>query len=115
MEGADSIVASRVTLAEVRRVLSRIPREDGKRSALIARAREQFAARAITWEIIDVTETIWNRVEESFPHEPVGTMDAVHLATGLLWRERLGDLHMLSTDQRIVENWKAFGLPVVLS
>jgi predicted DNA-binding protein (UPF0278 family) len=52
-------------------------------------------------------------VTQTFPREPVRTLDAIHLATALLHAAEIGALVVLSIDQRVRANADALGLAVV--
>jgi len=43
---------------------------------------------------------------------PIGTLDAIHLATALLWRERAGTLEMATHDAALGAAARAFGFHV---
>lgn len=47
-----------------------------------------------------------------FPHEPVRTLDALHLATALMFHEAHRALTVVSVDEGIRENAVALGLSV---
>jgi hypothetical protein len=45
---------------------------------------------------------------------PLGTVDAVHLATALIWRDRIGPLPILAThDEALGAAAQAFGFDVL--
>ena len=47
-------------------------------------------------------------------HMPLGTLDAVHLATALIWRDRMGPLPALAThDAALGSAARAFGFEVL--
>lgn len=53
------------------------------------------------------------RAAQPFP-TTLGTLDAIHLSTALLWRERTGEALTLAThDGALALGARAFGLPVV--
>ena len=60
----------------------------------------------------DLSERVLVRARAAVPSEPIRTLDALHLATALIFREALGDLRMLSFDERIRDNAHALGIPV---
>ncbi len=41
-------------------------------------------------------------------------LDAIHLATALRFQELVGRVALLSTDDRVLGNWRALGLAVAL-
>lgn len=71
-------------------------------------------ARAATrWTVIEVSPDVATRAEARFPVEPVGTFDALHLASALFLRAIFPDLALLTTDARIRENAARLGLAVL--
>ena len=60
----------------------------------------------------DMTDLVLDRASRTFPVEPVGTLDAIHLATALEFHAALGSLTMLSLDERIRANAAALGMEV---
>ena len=53
------------------------------------------------------------RARGSFPVEPVRALDALHLATAVILREKLGPIAMLSFVQRIRDNAPLLGLELL--
>ncbi|TVR90853.1 MAG: hypothetical protein EA428_07160 [Spirochaetaceae bacterium] len=58
-----------------------------------------------------MTPEIQRRAAESFPVEPLRSLDALHLATALSFLELYSDLRVLSFDTRILDNLGALGVP----
>jgi uncharacterized protein len=64
-------------------------------------------------EVIDVTAAVLARAAQPPPTE-LGTLDAIHLATALLWREQSGrGLVMATHDTALAIAARASGLEVV--
>ena len=59
-----------------------------------------------------VAEPILSRVRQTFPREPVRTLDAIHLATVLMHTAEVGAPIVLSVDQQVRANAQALGLAV---
>jgi hypothetical protein len=76
-------------------------------------ARAHAYLRAIAWrtEASELDQAIFDRVIQRFPVEPVRTLDALHLASILRWAEQ-GPLEVLTCDERVMLNARAFGLAV---
>lgn len=105
-------VTSALTLAEAERAVIRAraagrlgPREE--RSAL--RDFQRFARRC---SIISVTADILTRAGRPFPVEPVRTLDAIHLATIELMGETPQLVTVVTRDERVARNARAFGYAV---
>ena len=63
--------------------------------------------------LLPLTDHILKKAEQSMPL-PVGSLDGIHLATALLWREKHGDDFFFAThDQELGLVAKAYGLGVI--
>jgi len=60
-------------------------------------------------EVIVVTSAVLARAAQPMP-TALGTLDAMHLATVLLWRERAADLVMATHDAGLAKAARASGL-----
>ncbi|MBI2893870.1 MAG: type II toxin-antitoxin system VapC family toxin [Deltaproteobacteria bacterium] len=112
--GAERVVTSRLTLAEVRRVLLRAVVTKTLGAAQAAQARAAFGVELPSWDIVEITEEVWLRAEQRFPVEPVRTLDALHLATALQIGDVVGGVRMLSVDHRVLDNWRELGMTEAL-
>jgi predicted nucleic acid-binding protein len=64
-------------------------------------------------ELVEVTSPVLARAAQPLPTE-LGTLDAIHLATALLWSERIGaGLVMATHDVALGTAARASGLRVV--
>ena len=59
-----------------------------------------------------VTDEVLTRTGESFPIEPLRTLDAVHIATAEFHSREIRSATVLSFDVRVRENAEATGLAV---
>lgn len=109
----DRAVASALTEVECLRTLDRLARRDAlspddhsERRAAVFRVLEAC-------EVVDVTRTILRRASEPFP-TPLGTLDAIHLATALAWREMTTERISFAThDRELALAASAMGLEVI--
>jgi uncharacterized protein len=63
-------------------------------------------------ELVLLRPPVLSRAAEPMPM-PVGTLDAIHLATALLWRDRMGPLPEMAThDTTLGAAARAFGFDV---
>jgi predicted nucleic acid-binding protein len=89
------------------RLHARLPDED------LAVRREAVFRLTEEMEIVELSGVVLNRASQPLP-TPLGTLDAIHLATALLWRERGGpDLVMATHDAALGVAARAFGIGVV--
>ncbi len=64
-------------------------------------------------EVVEITRPVLARVAQPLP-TTLGTLDAIHLATALLWQERSGANHVVAThDQALAIAARASGMKVV--
>jgi len=63
-------------------------------------------------DLVLVRPPVLSRASEPLP-APIGTLDAIHLATALIWRERMGGLPTMAThDSGLGMAARAFGFNV---
>jgi predicted nucleic acid-binding protein len=65
-----------------------------------------------SWVTLEMTGRVLDRASARFPEDPVRTLDALHLATALMFHEAHGALTIVSLDERIRDNATALGLSV---
>ncbi len=109
---AERVVASTLTSVECARAVAR-----GVISERLGPADELAALRLLdmvsaSWVTLEMTGRVLDRACARFPHEPVRTLDALHLATAMMFHEAHGKLTMVSSDERIRDNAAGLGLSV---
>ena len=96
------LITSRLSLVETARALIRLRMEGVPETTLAVAAREidSLWARCAIWQLsVGVCEL----AAQLAPLSPLRTLDALHLATYMLARRRLGDeVSLLSTDERLL-------------
>ena len=108
----DALVSNELIAVEAARTIDRL-RLQGSLTAEEAAVR----VRAVNeWlEAIDLVllrTPVLNRAGEPMPM-PLGTLDALHLATALIWRDRMGSLPTIAThDTALGQAAEAFGFEV---
>jgi predicted nucleic acid-binding protein len=97
------VLTSRLTLVESSRALIRV-RQLGvvseTRLADVARQLDALWARCDVWEL---TPAVCELAAALAPSRALRTLDAVHLATFLIARRRIGDVELLTGDSRLSE------------
>jgi len=64
-------------------------------------------------ELIEIDANVIDRAAQPMPTE-LGTLDAIHLASALLWRETVGeDLAMATHDRALALGAQAHGMRVL--
>jgi predicted nucleic acid-binding protein len=108
----DALVSSELIAVECPRTIDRL-RLQGALTLEEAAAR----VRAVTeWldaiDLVLVRAPVLRRASEPLP-TPLGTLDAIHLATALIWRERMGALPTIAThDTALGLAARTFGFDV---
>ena len=106
-------VASALAETECLRSLDRLRLRAGLSDKELARRREAVFRLLESIEVVEVTAPVLARAAQPLPTE-LGTLDAIHLATALLWREhRGGDIVMAPHDGALGTAARACGLAVV--
>ena len=105
-------VTSALTIAQTARAILR-----ARAAARLTADEERAAVRALRrfeqrCYLVAVTDAILARVRRPFPIEPIGTLDAVHLATTELLGEPPALIAIVTRDVRVRENAEALGYAV---
>lgn len=109
----DTAVASAIVEVECLRTLDRLRLRFGTADREIAVRREAVFALLRRFEIVEVGRPILERAALPLP-TALGTLDAIHLATAALWRERQGqDLTVATHDMALATAARASGFGVL--
>jgi predicted nucleic acid-binding protein len=106
---AQAVVTSVLTLVEIERALIRAERQQLLTAVQSEKLRGLLARARAGWILMEISEDVRARASRLFPAEPVGTLDALHLATALVCAQALPDLRLLSLDHKILENARSLG------
>jgi predicted nucleic acid-binding protein len=108
----DGLVSNELIAVESARTIDRL-RMQGTLS--VDEAAERTAAVNEWLEAIDLVllrPPVLSRASEPMPM-PIGSLDAIHLATALIWRDRIGPLPELATHDGVLGTAaRAFGFEV---
>jgi len=110
VDAAETVVTSSLTLAEVERALLRAESDGTLRAGDGQRLRGLLQRARAGWTRMAVSEEVLDRASRPFPVEPVRTLDAVHLATALVFTRAFAGLRVFSFDRRILDNAAALGI-----
>jgi uncharacterized protein len=110
---ADRLVSSELLEVEARRIIDRLARA----GALSAdQAADRLATVGVWVEAIDLVllrRPVLSRAGDPLP-TPLGTLDAIHLATALLWRDRFQTPFTFAThDTALGLAARTFQIPVI--
>ena len=101
LAGAEIVLASDLTLLECDRALIRLSSTRRMREAQAAAERARLAHVASHWMLLSLSADVIERARHPFPVEPIRTLDAVHLASGLVARLTVPDIAFLTLDSRV--------------
>jgi len=106
-------VCSTLAQVECLRTLDRLQHQ-GRLAAAEAAGRREAVYRLLErLEVADLSRGVLERAAAPMPL-PLGTLDALHLSTAILWREVRGkELVMATHDRGLGEAARAFGFAVI--
>lgn len=106
-------VASALVEVECLRTLDRLRLLEGLAETALAERRHAVYRLVETLEVVEPTRPILDRAAQPLPVS-LGTLDALHLATALAWREASGTALTVAThDIRLGVAARAFGFETV--
>lgn len=109
----DHGVSSALIAPESLRTLDRLRLRAKLTDAEVASRRSAILDLIASLEIVEIDSAVLERAAQPMPTE-LGTLDAIHLATALLWRQEMhADLVMATHDQALALAAEAHRLPVV--
>jgi PIN domain-containing protein len=113
VNNAKTVVTSVLTLLEAERGLIRVEGQKILTAAECQKLRGLIARTKNAWVLMELSQEVRNLAGRRFPVEPLRTLDAIHLATALVFLKAYSDLQMLSYDRRILDNLRPLGLTPV--
>ncbi len=106
-------VASALVEVECLRTLDRLRLAERLGDDQIVLRREAVYRMLDAMEVVEITRPVLARAAQPLP-TALGTLDAIHLATALLWQERRGANFVVAThDRALATAARASGLKVV--
>jgi uncharacterized protein len=106
-------VSSALVMTESLRTLDRLRLRANVTDAVVAERRATILQLVASLELVEIDAVVLDRAAQPMPTE-LGTLDAIHLATALLWKEMARvDLVMATHDGALALGAQAHGLPVV--
>jgi predicted nucleic acid-binding protein len=106
-------VSSALVMTESLRTLDRVRLRVNLPDIEVARRRATILALIASLELVEIDSSVLDRAAQPMPTE-LGTLDAIHLASALLWKEALGtDPVMATHDKALALAAQAHGLKVL--
>jgi len=106
-------VSSALVLTESLRTLDRARLRAGLSDLEVARRRSTILALIDSLELVEIDSVVLDRAAQPMPTE-LGTLDAIHLASALLWKDETGIEPVMAThDVALGLAAQAHGLKVL--
>jgi hypothetical protein len=112
LAGATHVVTSDLTLVECDRVMVRGWALAGLESGAAEQRARTLAKAASRWVLLQVDAEVLGRARQPFPVEPLGTLQALHLASALVASRAVPELVLLCLDERMRSCAQALGIRV---
>ncbi|MBI4475173.1 MAG: type II toxin-antitoxin system VapC family toxin [Acidobacteria bacterium] len=113
LRNAGIVLASDLTLVECDRVILRAVTLKEITENKAASCRNRLNKAAAYWYILRLSGDIVLRARQSFPREPIRTLDALHVACAIAGRLAVPNLRILSLDERIRASASELGFPLL--
>lgn len=101
IEAASHLLTSRLSLVEAARAFHRLRLTRKVPEEALGRALREVEGIWSRCEIWEITATVAERASQIRPDTSLRTLDALHLATYVLARERMDGLELLTADERL--------------
>jgi len=98
---APVLITSRLSLVESSRALHRLRQLGQISETKLADADRELNAVWARCELWELTASVCERARQVAPAKSLRTLEAPHLATFVMARERIGDLELVTADQRL--------------
>jgi len=98
---APVLITSRLSLVEASRALHRLRQLGQISETKLADADRELSAVWARCELWELTPSVCERARQVAPAKSLRTLDALHLATFVMARERIEDLELVTADQRL--------------
>jgi predicted nucleic acid-binding protein len=109
----DRGVSSALVTTESLRTLHRLRLRAQLSDSELAPRRQAVLAVIASLELVEIDAIVLDRAAQPMPTE-LGTLDAIHLASALLWRESTGEELMMAThDRALALGAQAHGIRVI--
>ena len=106
-------VASALVEVECLRTLDRLRIGGLLEESELVQLRETVFRMTASLEVVEVSAPVLSRASQPLP-TALGTLDAIHLVTALMWRDELQtDLVMATHDQALAQAARASGLQAI--
>ncbi|MBV8772003.1 MAG: type II toxin-antitoxin system VapC family toxin [Deltaproteobacteria bacterium] len=104
---APALLTSRLSLVESSRALQRLRLLGQVSEAKLADAQREINAVWARCELWELTLSVCEMARQVAPTKPLRTLDALHLATFVLARQKIGGLQLITVDDHLQAAFEA--------
>ncbi len=115
LASAEFVVSSDLTLIECDRAFHRARSLGELSEESFQELRGELRRVAAGWVLLRLSDEIVERSRQTFPEEPIRSLDALHLASVLQAAPLLPEIAILSLDERVRRSGRALGLRLLPS
>ena len=98
---AATLITSRLSVVEASRAFHRLRQQARVPEPKLADAEREVASLWARCELWELTSKVCEAARHVAPAKPLRTLDAIHLATFVLAREKIAGLELLTVDDRL--------------
>lgn len=109
----DLVLTSELTMIECDRALRRHVAVGRLEAEAAEHRRAELSEVSTDWNITSIDAEVVGRARASFPDDRIRALDAIHLASALSARADLGEIDLLTLDDRIRANALVLGFRVL--
>jgi hypothetical protein len=113
LAAAEDVISSDLTLIESDRALHRLVARGSLTPTASAELQARLATTVRGWNVMPIGPAVVDRARQPFPGDSIRSLDAIHLAAALVARSEIGDLVLLSVDDRLRMDAEALGFRVL--
>lgn len=113
LAAAEFVVTSDLTLVECDRTFHRGQSSGRLTDLSLTEHRDELARVAAGWVLLSLDDDVIARARETFPDEPIRSLDALHLATALGVCRLVPETVLLSLDGRVRGCAQKLGIEVL--
>lgn len=113
LRNADLVVTSELTMIECDRALYRHVSVGRIEGSVAEHLRAELSDIVSAWGVTPISAEVVGRARASFPDDRIRALDAIHLASALTARADLGNVDLLTLDDRIRATGTLLGFRVL--
>ena len=101
IRAAEVLLTSRLSIVEASRALLRLRQLGQVSETKLADAEREIGSLWARCDLWELTPAVCETARQVAPNKMLRTLDALHLATFVLARQRIADLELITADERL--------------